>query len=204
MLHAVAILAALVPVLLQAGQAHAYMLYPDSDNPRNLIVVIERATGDLVSFASLPPPFNVARQTAQAPERFSFRWRYARRQEGIAWLNVDGRGRGVLAIEFSNAAMVDGDSFGVAAVLVGKDERPLHTFYARADVRGATFEGGTERKRVRLVLERPPDWWDDVGAISFHYMKYAKHQELDDAEMWEAMRSVVGIFTKGEGTEQRR
>ena len=204
MLRAVAILAALIPALLQAGHARAYMLYPDSDDPRKLIVVIERATGDLVRFASLPPPYNVARQTAQGPERFSFRWRYARGQQGIAWLNVDKRGRGVLTVEFSNGTMVDGDSFGAAAVLVGKDEKPLHTFYAKADVRGTTFDGGTDRKQVRLTLERPPDWWDDVGAISFHYMKYAGHQELDDAEMWAAMRSVVGIFTKGEGTEQRR
>ena len=204
MLHAVAILAALVPALLQAGHARAYMLYPDSDDPGNLIVVIERATGDLVRFASLPPPYNVARQTAQAPERFSFRWRYARGQQGLAWLNVDAAGRGVLTVEFSSAEMIDGDSFGAAAVLVGKDEEPLHTFYARADVRGTTFDGGTDRKRIRLALERPPGWWDGVGAISFHYMKYAEHQELDDAEMWEAMRSVVGMFTKGEGTEQRR
>ena len=203
MLHAVAILAALVPALLQAGHARAYMLYPDSDDPGNLIVVIERATGDLVRFASLPPPYNVARQTAQAPERFSFRWRYARRQQGLAWLNVDAAGRGVLTVEFSSAEMIDGDSFGAAAVLVGKDEKPLHTFYARADVRGTAFDGGTDRKRIRLALERPPGWWDGVDAISFHYMKYAEHQELDDAEMWAAMRSVVGMFTKGEGTEQR-
>ena len=73
MLHAVAILAALVPALLQAGQARAYMLYPDSDDPGNLIVVIERATGDLVRFASLPPPYNVARQTAQAMASGSLR-----------------------------------------------------------------------------------------------------------------------------------
>jgi hypothetical protein len=58
--------------------------------------------------------------------------------------------------------------------------------------------------QTRLAIERPPEWWRDVGAISFFYMKYAKYQRLDDAAIWRAMRSVVQISTKGEGTEQRQ
>ena len=192
------IAAALIPVLLPATQSHAYMVYPDRDHPQNLILLIERATGDLVKFASLPPPFNVALQSAQGPDRFSFRWRYAPGQFGLAYLNVDERGRGVLTIEFSSTKMVDGDSFGAAAVLVSKGGRALHTFYARADVRGASFEGEADKQRFRLAIERPPEWWRDVGAISFFYMKYAKYQHLDDAAMWHAMQSVVEISTKGE------
>ena len=203
-MRAVAVLAVLILAILGGTGSHAYMLYPDRDNPQNLIVVIERPAGDLVKLATLPPPYNVARQTAQAPDRFSFRWRYGRGQQGMAWLNVDEGGRGVLTVEFSSAEMIDGDGFGAAAVLIDKQERPLHTFYAKADVRGTAFAGGTDRRRVRLAVERPPGWWDSVGAISFHYMKYAKHQELDDEGIWAAMRSVVEIFTKGEGTEQRQ
>ena len=196
--------AALIPVLIPAAQSHAYMVYPDRKNPQNLILLIERGTGDLVKFASLPPPFNVARQSAQGPDRFSFRWRYAPGQFGLAYLNVDERGQGVLTVEFINARMVDGDSFGAAAVLVSKDGRPLHTFYARADVRDGAFEGETDKQRTRLAIKRPLDWWRDVGAISFFYMKYAKYQRLDDAAIWRAMRSVVRIFPKGEGSEQRQ
>ncbi len=203
-MRALAILAAiLVPAFLPAPNVHAYMLAPDRDDPRNLFVAIEKPTGDLVKFATLPPPFNTALQSAQGPDRFSFRWKYSAGQRGLAYLNVDKRGRGALTFEFSSTNMVDGDSFGAAAVLIS-GERPLHTFYARADVRGTSFEGGTDRWRVRLRIERPPGWWKDVDAISFHYMKYARHQELDDAEMWQAMRSVVEIFTKGEGSEQTR
>lgn len=204
-MRAVAILAAiLVPAFLPAPPVHAYMLVPDRDDPRNLIVAIEKPTGDRVKFATLPPPFNTAFQSAQGPDRFSYRWKYAAGQRGLAYLNVDERGRGALTFEFSNTNMVDGESFGAAAVLIGRSERPLQTFYARADVRGTSFEGGTDRLRVQLEIERPPEWWREVDAISFHYMKYARHQELDDAEMWQAMRSVVEIFTKGEGSEQRR
>lgn len=202
-MRAVTVLAALIPAILQGANSHAYMLYPDRDDPDNLIVLIEKPAGDVVKFATLPPPYNVARQAAQAPDRFSFRWRYGRGQQGMAWLNVDESGRGVLSVEFSSAEMIDGDSFGAAAVLIGKGERPLHTFYAKADVRDAAFASDADKQQFRLALQRPPAWWDDVGAISFHYMKYAKHQELDDEEIWAAMRSVVGIFTKGEGTEQR-
>jgi hypothetical protein len=203
--RAVAILAAiLIPAFPPAANVHAYMLVPDRHDPRNLIVAIEKATGDQVNFATLPPPFNTAMQSAQGPDRFSFRWKYAAGQQGLAYLNVDRRGRGALVFEFSNTEMVDGDCFGAAAVLISKGGRPLHTFYARADVRGKSFAGETDMQRIRLAIERPPGWWEDVGAISFHYMKYARHQELDDAEMWQAMRSVVELFTKGEGSEQRR
>ena len=158
--------AGLIPVLIPGAQSHAYMVYPDRKNPQNLILLIERGTGDLVKFASLPPPFNVARQSAQGPDRFSFRWRYAPGQFGLAYLNVDERGQGVLTIEFTNMGMVDGDSFGAAAVLVSKGGRPLHTFYARADVRDGAFEGETDKQRTRLAIKRPLDWWRDVGAIS--------------------------------------
>ena len=196
--------AGLIPALIPAAQSLAYMVYPDRNDPQNLILLIERGTGELVKFASLPPPFNVARQSAQGPDRFSFRWRYAPGQFGLAYLNVDERGQGVLTVEFINARMVDGDSFGAAAVLVSKDGRPLHTFYARADVRDGAFEGEKHKQLTRLAIERPLDWWRDVGAISFFYMKYAKYQRLDDAAIWRAMRSVVQIFTKGEGSEQRQ
>jgi hypothetical protein len=195
---------ALIAALLPAAPALAYMVYPDRQNPKNLILLIERGTGDLVRFASLPPPFNVALQSVQGPGRFSFRWIYAPGQFGVAYLDVDERGQGVLTVEFSDTRIVDGDSFGAAAVLVSKSGRPLHTFYARADVREASFEGQADRQQYRLALERSPEWWRDVGAISFFYMKYAKYQRLDDAAKWRAMRSVVQITTKGEGSEQRQ
>jgi hypothetical protein len=197
------IAAALVLVLLPAATAHAYMVYPDRNDPQNLILLIERGTGDVVKLASLPPPFNVALQSAQGPDRFSFRWRYADGQFGLAYLNVDELGRGAFTVEFSNSNIVDGDSFGAAAVLISNGGRPLHTFYARADVGEASFEGEVDRQRFAMHIERPPEWWLEVGAISFFYMKYAKYQELDDEAMWRAMRSVVEISTKGEGSEQR-
>ena len=196
--------ATLLSALLPAVNVHAYMVYPDRNDPRNLIFLIERATGDVVKFASLPPPFNVALQSAQGPDRFSFRWRYAPGQFGLAYLNVDSRGRGVLTVEFSSAKTAEGDSFGAAAVLVSKSGRPLHTFYARADIHGISSDDSTETQRFRLAVQRLPKWWRDVGAISFFYMKYAKHQQLDDAAKWRAMRSVVEISTKGEGSEQQQ
>ena len=136
--------ATLLSALLPAVNVHAYMVYPDRNDPRNLIFLIERATGDVVKFASLPPPFNVALQSAQGPDRFSFRWRYAPGQFGLAYLNVDSRGRGVLTVEFSSAKTAEGDSFGAAAVLVSKSGRPLHTFYARADIHGISSDDSTE------------------------------------------------------------
>jgi hypothetical protein len=204
-MRAIVILAALfAAALLWPATTRAYIVYPDSKNPDNWIVVIEGATGDSVKFASLPPPFDTIMQTMQGPDRLSFRWFYSREQRGLAYITVDPHGKGTLTVEFSGKSMADGDSFGVAAVLVGKNEKPLHTFYARADVRGSSFVGGADRRRVQLTLERPPEWWKAVEAISFFYMRYGKYQELDDAEKWDAMRSVVEIFTKGEGTEQRQ
>ena len=83
------------------------------------------------------------------------------------------------------------------------DGTPLHTFYARADTLGGVFDDGTKFHRVRLALERPPEWWGKVDAIVFFNMTYHPIQKLDDDGVWAAMQRAVWHFTNGQGTEQR-
>ena len=76
---------------MAGGQAGAWLLYPGHDDPARMIVEVERPYGDFVAFGSLPPPFNTAFQTMQGPKTFSYRWRYGRVAQGMAFLNVDAR-----------------------------------------------------------------------------------------------------------------
>ena len=112
-------------------------------------------------------------------------------------------GQGHIEFEFVARKLIDGQRLGAAAVLVASDGTPLHTFYARADTLGGLFDDGTKFHRVRLDLERKPEWWGKVDAIVFFNMSYHPIQKLDDAGVWAAMQRAVWHFTKGQGTEQR-
>jgi hypothetical protein len=169
-----------------------------------MVVEIERATGDLVPFRSLPPPLNTAIRTAKGPETLTFLWRYGREARGTAFLDVEESGRGKIQFVFAAQEIQDDRRFGAAAVLVGQDGKPLHTFLARANLTGGVFPDGTRRHRVSLEVERPPDWWRNVAAIAFLNMTYYPLQNLDDEGVWQAMRKSVGNLTKGQGSEQRR
>ncbi|BCH23808.1 hypothetical protein [Mesorhizobium sp. L-8-3] len=189
--------------MLAAGPAAAWLLYPDRDNPRHMVVEIEKATGDLVAFRSLPPPYNNVVQSVQGPERFTFRWRYGKDGEGSAFMRVDEDGQGTIQFDFTAREKLGDRRFGAAAVLVADDGTPLHTFYARADLADGSFGRGELHHRVSLDVERAPAWWRKVGAISFFSMTYYPLQKLDDEGVWRAMRQAVGNFSKGQGTEQR-
>lgn len=186
-----------------AEPAAAWLLYPDRDNPRHMIVEIEKTTGDLVAFRLLPPPFNSVVQAAQGPESFTYLWHYGRDAEGTAFLRVDEDGRGTIQFDFAAREKLGDRRFGAAAVLVGEDGTPLHTFYARADLANGTFAQGTLHHRVSLDIDRPPAWWRNVAAIVFFNMTYHPLQKLGDEGVWRAMRQAVGNFSKGQGTEQR-
>lgn len=194
---------AAVAIFVATEPAAAWLLYPDRDNPRHMIVEVEKATGDLVPLRSLPPPFNTIAQSAQGPDAFTFRWRYGKEAEGSAFLRVDEDGQGTIQFDFSAGAELDERSFGAAAVLVSDDGVPLHTFYARADLKDGAFGRDGPHHRVRLDVDRPPAWWRKVGAINFFSMTYYPLQKLDDEGKWRAMRQAVGNFSKGQGTEQR-
>lgn len=195
-----------LPALLAAvGTAAAFMIYPDRDNPSNLVVLIERAYGDLVEFRMLPKPYDTAVQAAQGPDSFSFRWKYAREpQHGMAFLTVDEDGLGAVQFEFWGEGLKSGDTLAAAAVLVDKDGKPLHAFYAKGDFVGVSFADGRGRHQVRLFVERGPDWWNRVDGIAFFYMKYFAQQRPDEAGVWESMERAVLFFTKGESSPSER
>ncbi|MGI6852029.1 hypothetical protein [Mesorhizobium sp. 1B3] len=185
------------------GPAGAWLLYPDKADPRHMIVEVERATGDLVPLVALPPPFGTAMGYSGGPDKLTFRWRYGRDAEGAGELLVDGDGRGEMRFDFAARPELDDRRFGAAAVLVGKQGTPLHTFYARADLSRGLFPDSTLRHNVTLAVDRPLDWWQEVEAIAFFSMTYYPLQKLDDEGVWRAMRRAVGRFSKGQGTEQR-
>lgn len=197
--------AAALPMLVSAAvPAFAFMVYPDRDNPDNLIVLIERPYGDLVEFRMLPKPHDDLVQSKQGPDTFSYRWQYARApQQGMAFLTVDEDGFGTMHFEFWGEKLADGDTLAAAAVLVDRDGRPLHSFYAKADYDAVAISNGETHRQVRLSVERPPGWWQEVGGITFFYMKYFAQQRPDEAGVWDSMRRAVEIVTRGQGTAQR-
>lgn len=188
---------------IRAEPAGAWLLYPDRDDARHLIVEVERPAGDLVSLAALPPPFNTTMGNSDGPDRLTFRWRYGREAVGAGALLVGPEGHAQLRFDFSVRPETDDRRFGAAAVLVGKEGVALHTFYARADLAGGAFGDGSLHHSVILSLDRPPDWWRGVEAIAFFNMTYYPLQKLDDEGIWRAMAKAVGRFSKGQGTEQR-
>jgi hypothetical protein len=195
----------LIATLAVVAPASAYTVFPDRDDPDRLIVVIERPYGDLVSFGTLPPPFNKVVQTLQGPDRLSFRWRYGRSsEEGLSWLHVDEDGKATVHFEFRGGETVGQDTLGAAAVLVDGEGRALHSFYARLDFSGVAPVNGEKRQRVGLSVERPGDWWRKVEGIAYFHMRYHKQRGLDEGEQWRAMQRAVRRFTGGAGTEQRQ
>ncbi|MBX3576609.1 MAG: hypothetical protein KF723_05335 [Rhizobiaceae bacterium] len=196
--------AVVLPMLVPAAvPAFAFMLYPDRDNPDALIVLVERPYGDLVEFRMLPKPYDDPLQSTQGPDSLSYRWQYARApQQGMAFLTVDEDGLGTMHFEFWGEELADGDTLAAAAVLVDRDGKALHSFYARADHDRSGF-GGAARAQLRLPLDRPPGWWQEVGGIAFFYMKYFAQQRPDDDGVWVSMERAVELFTRGEGTSQR-
>jgi hypothetical protein len=189
--------------LTAGGSARAWLIYTDRDDPSQWVVEIDRPYGEVVALGSLPPPFNTLVQPPGEPQPPIFRWRYGREARGMAIFAADKGGRARIGFEFILREPIEGQRLGAAAVLISGDGTPLHTFYARADTVGGTFAGGARHRHVSLALERPPDWWRGVGSIAFFAMRYYPQQELDDADVWEAMRRAVRNFTKGKGTEQR-
>jgi hypothetical protein len=195
----------LVAMIAAVGPASAYTIFPDRDDPDKLIVLVERAYGDLVPFGALPPPFNKVVQTLQAQERLSFRWRYGTsREEGLSRLHVDEDGKATVHFEFRGEETVGEDTLGAAAVLVDAEGRALHSFYAKSDFSDVAPVNGEKRRRVSLSVERPADWWREVEGIAYFYMRYHKQRDLGEAEQWRAMQRAVWRFTGGAGTEQRR
>ena len=193
----------LAAAITASGPAGAWLVYPDRDDPARVIVEIEQPYGDVVPFADLPPPFNRVAHGGEGPASLLFRWAYKREAIGSAFLDVGEDGQGHIEFEFVARKLIDGQRLGAAAVLVASDGTPLHTFYARADTLGGLFDDGTKFHRVRLDLERKPEWWGKVDAIVFFNMSYHPIQKLDDAGVWAAMQRAVWHFTKGQGTEQR-
>ena len=194
---------AVAAVLAASAPAYAWLIYTDRDDPSQWVVEIEQPFGDVVSLRSLPHPFNKVVQPAPLTEPLLYRWRYGREAEGMAYLDVDGSGRGRMEFEFIVREPINGQRLGAAAVLVAKDGTPLHTFYARADTVGDAFAGGARHHHVSMMLERAPEWWGKVDAIAFFNMRYYRQKALSDDEVWAAMRRAVANFSKGQGTEQR-
>jgi hypothetical protein len=195
----------LVAMLAAVGPAPAYTIFPDRDDPDSLIVLIEKAYGDLVPFGALPPPFNKVLRTPQAQERLSFRWRYGTsREEGLSYLHVDEVGKATIHFEFRGGETVGEDTLAAAAVLVDGRGRALHSFYAKSDFSGLAPVNGKKRREVSLSVERPADWWREVKAIAYFYMRYHKQRDLGEGGEWRAMQRAVGRFTGGAGTEQRQ
>lgn len=184
--------------------AFAWLVYPDRDRPERIIVEIERSYGDVLALASLPAPFDTAFQSAQGPDRFSFRWRYDRDAQGLAFLRVDETGNGAMEFRFADRRFSPGGRLGAAVVLVGNDGQPLHTFYARSEVNPRPGPRGSGiYSAVRLDLSRPPGWWRGVDRMAFFYMSYDPSQKLTEEGVWRAMRRAVERFTRGYGSAQR-
>jgi hypothetical protein len=196
---------ALIATLAAVAPASAYTVFPDRDDPDNLIVLIERAYGDLVPFGSLPPPFNKVVQTPQAQDRLSFRWRYGRSREmGLSYLHVDEEGKATIHFEFIGGETAGQHTLAAAAVLVDGEGRALHSFYAKSDFSGSAPTNGEKRRRVSLSVERTADWWRRVDGIAYFHMRYPKQRNLGEGGEWRAMRRAVWRFTGGAGTEQRQ
>jgi hypothetical protein len=195
------LLAIILAAAMSAGTpAGAWFLYPDREHPEKWIVEIEKPYGDVVPLRSLP--LNPLALSAAGQKPLSFRWRYGREAEGRALLILDDNGRGSIEFEFLVREPIDGQRLGAAAVLVAGDRTPLHTFLALTDAVDVGFEDAAKRQRIRLSLDRSPDWWQNVGSIAFLTMRYYPQQELNDAEVWAAMRRAVQNFTQGRGSEQ--
>lgn len=201
---ATALAAMVFTVLAPAVTALAFTIVPDDDDPGRIVVVLERDYGEVVPLKALPPPYNQIVQNVQGPDGLSFRWRQFRSTEkGMAYIHVSPEGRGRMHFEFHGEPLADGDTLGAAAVLADADGRAMHSFLARADVRGERFASGANLHRVRLEIERTPAWWKRVDAIAFFHMKYYSVQAPDREGVWSAMRRAVERFTRGEGTEQQ-
>lgn len=190
-------------IAFRMGPAQAWLLYPDRDDPRHMIVEVERASGDLVRFAALPPPFDKVTGHSEGPDTLTFRWRYGREAAGAGRLLVASDGRAEIRFDFAVRPEQDERRFGAAAVLVGREGVAIHTFFARADLTEGAFAGRMLRHSVTLAIERPLDWWREVDGIAFFSMTYYPQQKLDDEAMWRAMQRAVYRFSKGQGTEQR-
>jgi hypothetical protein len=196
---------ALAATLAAAEPAPAYTVFPDRDDPDNLIVLIEKAYGDLVPFAALPPPFDMVVRTPRAQDRLSFRWRYGTsEEEGLSRLHVDEDGKATIHFEFRGGETAGEDTLGAAAVLVDGEGKALHSFYARADFLDEAAADGEKLRRVSLPVERPADWWRGVDGITYFYMRYPKQRNLGEGGEQRAMRRAVWRFTNGAGTEQRQ
>lgn len=196
---------ALAATLAAAGPAPAYTVFPDRDDPERLIVLIEKAYGDLVPFGALPAPFDKIIQTPRAQERLSFRWRYgASGESGLSRLHIDEDGKAKIHFEFRGGETAGEDTLGAAAVLVDWKGRALHSFYARADFSGETSVKGEKLHGVSLSVERPVGWWREVDGVAYFYMRYPKERNLGEGGEWRAMRRAVWRLSRGAGTEQWR
>lgn len=193
----------LVAAFAAARPAQAYTMFPDRDDPERLIVLIEKAYGDLVPFGALLPPFDMVVRTPPVQDRLSFRWRYGTsEEEGLSRLHVDEDGVATLHFEFKGGETAGEDTLGAAAVLVDPEGKALHSFFARVDFSDETSVNGEKLRRVSLSVARPVDWWRKVDGIAHFYMRYPKQRNLDETGQQRAMRRAVWRFSAGAGTEQ--
>jgi hypothetical protein len=194
----------LIAACAPAGEAAAYVIVPTDEDPHRIVVEIDRDFGDRVPLRVLPRPYRQIMQTAQGPERLSFRWQYFRSSEqGLFYIHVGEDGAGEARFEFAGPELADGDTLGAAVVLVDADGAPMHTFFARADVVAGGFAGGGRFHRVALDLDRPPEWWRSVDAVMFFNMKYYRQQRPQGDAVWTAMERAVTRAAGGLGTSQR-
>ena len=184
-----------------ASDASAWLLYPDNERPERIIVEIERSFGETVPLKALPPPFDTILQEEQGPDRLSFRWRYGPQAQGMAFVRVDGEGDGAVTFEFAADRALEGERFGGAVVLVDRNGRALHSFYARADPTADQQAG--DRLSATIELSRPPSWWRHVDGLTVFFMTYHPLQKLDGDEAWAAMRTAVHRLTDGQGGENQ-
>jgi hypothetical protein len=190
----------LCAAMLAAAPAHAWLSYPDRDDPNLTVIEIERATGETIALTALPAPF-AAHPEAERQDLVFF-WRYERLAEATASFRLDDKGEGTVALAFTARKPSQDLKFGAVLILMDESGTAMHTLYARADLEGGVFAGGDLTHRVAFSVQGPPDWWKRVAKIAFHRMTYYPLQELSDEEVWQAMRRAVARTAMG-ATEQR-
>jgi hypothetical protein len=188
-----------VAALFVATPAHAWLSYPDRDDPNLTVVEIEKETGETIALAALPAPF--AESPKPGRQNLIFFWRYERLAEAKASFMLAGNGA-TATLVFKARNPSQDLKFGAVLILMDKQETAMHAFYARADLRDRVFASGELTHQLMFTVNKSPGWWSRVSSIAIYRMTYYPLQKLNDDEIWQAMRRAVGRAATG-GTEQR-